>query len=267
MIRTIIADDEPAARAKLRRLLGAHSDINIVGEASTGLEVIDLVRAHRPALLFLDMRMPEVDGLAALGTFDEEVRPMVVFVTAFDEYAVRAFVERAVDFLLKPFDGPRLAATLARVRAHIELEQRPSLRVVRELIERAQRDARSPATADERAPTDYLTRVVVRSTGRTDVFRVSDIEWIEAAGNYVRLHTAAGRPLFRQTMRELAERLDPSQFVRIHRGALVNLDAVERMEPLASGDYLVRLRSGARVRMSRSYRAAAISAMEALRGP
>jgi two-component system LytT family response regulator len=254
LIRTVIADDELAARNKLRRLLGAHRDVVIVDEVATGLEAIDSVRRHVPDLLFLDIRMPEIDGLTALGTFDANVRPLVVFVTAYDAYAVRAFAEQALDYLLKPFDAERLAASLDRVRERRELAERPSIAAVRQMIERAQEDALSSDVATDGSPREFLRRLTVRSTGKIEIVLVSEIEWIEAAGNYVRLHTPGARPLLRETMRNLVERLDPAHFVRIHRGALVNLDTIVKMEPLVSGDCIVRLRSGIRLRMSRSFR-------------
>lgn len=251
----MVADDELAARAKLRRLLEAHRDIVVVDEAMTGAEVIDSVRRHAPDLVFLDIRMPEIDGLTALATFDAEDRPLVVFVTAYDAYAVRAFAERALDYLLKPYDADRLAASLERVRERYELAQRPNADAVRAMIAEAQQPAQHHGHNDDGTPREFLRRITVRSTGKIEVVLVSEIEWVEAAGNYVRLHTPTARPLHRETMRNLAERLDPSHFVRVHRGALVNLDAIVKIEPLASGDCLMRLRSGMRLRMSRSFRA------------
>jgi two-component system LytT family response regulator len=253
LIRAVIADDEPAARNKLRRLLAAHRDVAVVAEVMTGVEAIDAVRRHAPDVLLLDIRMPEIDGLTALRTFDSEVRPLVVFVTAYDAYAVQAFAEKALDYLLKPFDAERLAATFARVRERLELAQRPSAEAVRDMIERAQEEAAHPP-ATNGSGVEFLRRITVRSTGKIEIVLVSEIEWIEAAGNYVRLHTPKARPLFRETMRNLVDRLDPAHFVRIHRGALVNLDTIVKMEPLVSGDCMVRLRSGMRLRMSRSYR-------------
>ena len=253
LIRTVIADDEIAARNKLRRLLGAHRDVAIVDEAMTGVVAIDSVRRHAPDLLFLDIRMPEIDGLTALATFDAKVRPLVVFVTAYDAYAVRAFAEKALDYLLKPYDADRLAASLDRVRERRELSHRPSIVAVRDMIERAHEEAAS-AIAATGPSGEFLRRIAVRSTGKIEIVLVSEIEWIEAAGNYVRLHTPSARPLLRETMRNLVERLDPAHFVRIHRGALVNLDTIVKLEPLVSGDCLVRLRSGMRLRMSRSFR-------------
>jgi len=254
-IRAIVADDEPAARAKLIRLLAAHPDVVVIAEADSGVAVIDLVRVHRPDLLFLDIRMPEIDGLAALGTFDDTVRPLVIFVTAYDDYAVRAFAARALDYLLKPFDAIRLGAALARARERLELEQRPSMVAVRELVERTRRDSLEEPLNGSTDPNGPLRRISVRTGGKVEVLLVEQIEWIEAAGNYVRLHTRDTRPLLREPLRNLIDRLDPARFVRIHRGAAVNLDAVARMEPLVSGDYLIILRSGARLRLSRSFRA------------
>lgn len=255
LIRTVIADDELAARTKLRRLLSAHRDIVIVDEAMTGAETIDAVHRRRPDLLFLDIRMPEIDGLTALGTFDADARPLVVFVTAYDAYAVRAFAERAVDYLLKPFDAERLSASLARVRERRELVQRPTADAVREMIAAAQPRTNDAPAGDDAVHREFLRRITVRSTGKIEIVLVSEIEWVEAAGNYVRLHTPGARPLLRETMRNLVEQLDPSHFVRIHRGAVVNLDTIVKMEPLVSGDCIVRLRSGMRLRMSRSFRA------------
>lgn len=253
-IRAIIADDEPAARMKLRRLLAAHSDVVIVDEVMTGIDMIDAVRRREPDLVFLDIRMPEIDGLTALATFDSEVRPLVVFVTAYDAYAVRAFAERALDYLLKPYDAARLASALQRVRERRELLRRPSAAAVRELIDEVRDDAaHSRAAADGRAR-EYLRRISVRSTSKIEIVLVSEIEWVEAAGNYVRLHTPSARPLFRETMRHLSEQLDPSHFARVHRGALVNLNAIVNIESLASGDCIIQLRSGMRLRMSRSFR-------------
>jgi two-component system LytT family response regulator len=199
--------------------------------------------------------MPEIDGLAALGTFDGDVRPLVVFVTAYDAYAVRAFAEQATDYLLKPFDADRLAMSLERVRAKRELSRRPSVEDVRRLIAHVQTHAAETSSNANGQDGEFLHRITVRSTGKIEIVLVSDIEWIEAAGNYVRLHTPTARPLLRQTMRNLIAQLDPRHFVRIHRGAVVNLDTIVKMEPLVSGDCMVRLRSGMRLRMSRSFRA------------
>jgi two-component system LytT family response regulator len=254
LIRTVIADDELAARNKLRRLLAAHRDVVIVGEVMSGVEAIDAVRRHTPDLLFLDIRMPEIDGLTALRTFDGDARPLVVFVTAYDAYAIQAFAEKALDYLLKPFDAERLGASLDRVRERLELSRRPTAQAVREMIDRAQQEATSQPAPTDGSGVEFLRRITVRSTGKIEIVLVADIEWIEAAGNYVRLHTPSARPLLRETMRNLVEQLDPAHFVRIHRGALVNLDTIVKMEPLVSGDCIVRLRSGMRLRMSRSYR-------------
>jgi two-component system LytT family response regulator len=254
-MRILIADDEDAARAKLRRLLAAHADVEIVGEAATGIETVTAVRGLRPDLVLLDVRMPSLDGFAALDALagDDSPRPKVVFVTAFDEYAVRAFDVRAFDYLLKPYDARRLASALARVRSQLELEHRPSIEALRSLLEARVVD--SDAQLESAETTRYLERVCIRSSGRTQIVRLADVEWIEACGNYVRLHTATERPLARETLKHLDESLDPTQFCRIHRGAIVNMSRIREMKPSVSGDYVIRLESGMRLRLSRSYRA------------
>lgn len=255
-LRVFIADDERDARDKLRRLLSRTLGAIVVGEASTGRETVERVRDCQPDVVLLDIRMPELDGLRAAESIaalapQGAPPPKVVFITAFDEYAVRAFDVRAFDYLLKPFDADRLDAALDRVRAQIELEHRPPAAVLSSLIERLQSSA---ADAPDRA-SNYLERVCVQTNGRVQIVRLADVEWIEACGNYVRLHTSAGRPMLRETLRSLVSRLDPARFARIHRSAIVALDCIREMRPSASGDYVVELTSGARLRLSRSFRA------------
>jgi len=254
-LRVLIADDEPDARDKLRRLLARNLDTVLVGEASNGLEAVERVRALRPDLVLLDIRMPAMDGLRATEILDatRPSSPKIVFVTAYDEYAVRAFEVRAFDYLLKPFDAERLDAALDRVRRQIDLEHRPEASALQSLFDRLQDAPRAEAVAGPRGK--YLERVCVQSAGRVDVVRLIDVEWIEACGNYARLHTPNGRPMLREPLRRLDEQLDPSRFARIHRSAIVNLDRILDMRPTASGDYVIRLVSGIRLRMSRSHRA------------
>jgi two-component system LytT family response regulator len=254
-LRVFIADDEADARDKLRRLLARNIDTILVGEASNGLEAVAGVRALRPDLVLLDIRMPAMDGLRAAEMLGAHIpsSPKVVFVTAYDEYAVRAFEVRAFDYLLKPFDADRLDAALDRVRHQIDLEHRPEASALQSLFDRLHDAAQAEVVAD--APGKYLERVCIQSTGRVEVVRLKDVEWIEACGNYARLHTPTGRPMLREPLRRLDEQLDPARFARIHRSAIVNLDRIREMRPTASGDYVVRLESGIRLRMSRSHRA------------
>jgi two-component system, LytTR family, response regulator len=254
-LRVFIADDEADARDKLRRLLARNVETVVVGEASNGLETVERVRAVKPDLVLLDIRMPAMDGLRATEILGAHLplSPKVVFVTAYDEYAVRAFEVRAFDYLLKPFDAERLDAALERVRRQIDLEHRPETAALQSLFDRIQ-DATHAEVVAEPAEL-YLERVCIQSAGRVEVVRLSDVEWIEACGNYARLHTSTGRPMLREPLRRLDERLDPARFARIHRSAIVNLDSIREMRPTASCDYVVRLASGIRLRMSRSHRA------------
>jgi len=253
-LRVFIADDEADARDKLRRLLARNLDTLLVGEATNGLETVERVRALRPDLVLLDIRMPALDGLRAVEILGAHLpsSPKVVFVTAYDEYAVRAFEVRAFDYLLKPFDAERLDAALERVRRQIDLEHRPEASALQSLFDRLQ-DA--PQAESVPRGEKYLERVCIQSAGRVEIVRMSDVEWIEACGNYARLHTSAGRPMLREPLRSLDQQLDPERFARIHRSAIVNLDRIREMRPTASGDYVVRLESGIRLRMSRSHRA------------
>jgi two-component system LytT family response regulator len=254
-LRVFIADDEADARDKLRRLLARDLDTILVGEAANGLETVERVRALRPDLVLLDIRMPAMDGLRAIEMLSAQpaASPKVVFVTAYDEYAVRAFEVRAFDYLLKPFDAERLDAALDRVRRQIDLEHRPEASALQTLFDRLQDGPHAEILAEP--ATKYLDRVCVQSTGRVEIVHLSDVEWIEACGNYARLHTPNGRPMLREPLRRLDAQLDPSRFARIHRSAIVNLDRIREMRPTASGDYVVRLESGIRLRMSRSHRA------------
>jgi len=254
-LRVFIADDEADARDKLRRLLARNLDTILVGEATNGLETVERVRALRPDLVLLDIRMPAMDGLRAIEMLGAHPSssPKVVFVTAYDEYAVKAFEVRAFDYLLKPFDAERLDAALERVRRQIDLEHRPEASALQSLFDRLQDGAHAEAVTAR--GDKYLERVRIQSAGRVEIVHMREVEWIEACGNYARLHTPTRRPMLREPLRSLDEQLDPSRFARIHRSAIVNLDRIREMRPTASGDYVVRLESGIRLRMSRSHRA------------
>jgi two-component system LytT family response regulator len=253
-LRILVADDEPAARDKLVRLLGAHDDVVVAGTASNGAEASRAIRELAPDVVLLDIRMPELDGFGVVQDMSrDDVQTHVVFVTAYDEYAVRAFEVRALDYILKPFDAARLAETLDRVRRQVDLERRSATDLPRTLSELS-----APATEaelDDAAGQKYLERICIKSIGRVQFIRMSDVEWVEAYGNYVRLHTPTEHPLARHTIRHLSERLDPQMFCRIHRSAIANLERIREMTPTVSGDYVVRMASGIRLRLSRSYRA------------
>lgn len=229
-MRVIIADDEPDARDKLRRLLADHRDVSIVGEATTGVEVVRTVRALTPHVVLLDIRMPELDGMGAADALREmgEAAPKLIFVTAHDAHAIHAFAVQASDYLLKPYDGARLESALDRIRKQLTLER----------------------TGDRDGE-----RLLVRSDRRVRAVYLKEIEWIEAYGNYVCLHTVRGRILERGTIKRLCDRLDLNQFSRIHRCAIVNLDRVRAIAPAMAGDQWLRVESGKRLRVSRAHRA------------
>jgi two-component system LytT family response regulator len=242
MIHAIVADDEVLARQKLRQLLRDDHDIEIVGESATALETIELVRAANPELLFLDIHMPGMDGfdvIGALASEKEAVSPRVIFTTAYDQYAVRAFEVNAVDYLLKPFTPERLRTAIQRVREQFQARQQES----------------APINGGARAANFYTNRIVFKSRGRILFLPVSDIRWIGAEGNYVRLSTATETHLLRETMAHLEERLDPRGFVRVHRSFIVNLKYVKEVRRETNGDSVVIMDSGNKVALGRSYRA------------
>jgi two-component system LytT family response regulator len=242
-IRALIVDDEPLARQSVRRFLKPHPDIQIVGECGDGKSAVAAIRNHSPGLVFLDIQMPEMDGFAVLHHVGIERMPATIFVTAYDQYAVRAFEENVLDYLLKPFGKARFERALARVRERI------SEAGGRDEVQRILRAMESIA-----GRRNSLDRVPVSENGRIVYIRVQDIEWIEAAGNYARLHAGARRHDVRQTLTALEGKLDPDHFVRIHRSTIVNLRHVKEVHPWFHGYHLVVLSSGQKLRMSRYQR-------------
>lgn len=246
-IRALVVDDEPLARERVRRLLADEADIEVVGEGGNGFEAVAAVRARAPDLLFLDVQMPGRDGFGVLENLAPEETPVVIFLTAYDRYAVRAFESAALDYLLKPFDEERFKKAVARARAQLaRLAQLKS-------------DGRE-ATADETQADalggegKYLERIIIRSGGRVLFRRTDEIDWIEAYGNYVRLHIERAAYLLRETISNLEARLDPEKFVRIHRSTLVQLDRIREIRPLMAGQSKIILRNGAQLTLSRRYR-------------
>jgi two-component system, LytTR family, response regulator len=240
MIRTIVADDEVLARQKLRQLLKDVEDIEIVGECASASETVELVRLTTPELLFLDIKMSDMDGfdvLEALSSDPERTLPHVIFVTANDKYAVRAFEIHAIDYLLKPFTPERLRSAVQRVRER-----------------RSARDQTLNNATKKDEPERYTTRMVFKSRGRILFLSVDDIRWIEAQENYVRICTGKDSHLLRETIGSLESRLDPNSFLRVHRSAIVNLHHVKEVKNESDGDATVVLKSGEQVQMSRSYR-------------
>jgi two-component system LytT family response regulator len=222
-LRVVVVDDEPLPRQRVRDLVAQHPALELVGEAADGTQALDVIVDRRPDLVFLDIQMPELDGLQVAAALGDDAPPFIVFVTAYDEYAIRAFEVDALDYLLKPVTAERFAMAVARVLGRI-------------------------GTDANRA-----TRFVARRGGRHYFVRVAEIDWIEAVGNYVRLHTGGTSHLIRETMKGMEERLDPTAFVRIHRSAIVAIDRIVGIEAREQGEYVVTLPGRVRVTSSRSY--------------
>ena len=242
-LRVLIVDDEPLAREKLRTLLQQEPDVEIAGECRDGAEALSAVTRLQPDLVFLDVQMPEVDGFGVLEALAPRHVPAVIFVTAYDRYALKAFEVHALDYLLKPFDRARFHRALSRARAELERDRPgPGL------------DQRLRALLKElRAKSPFAQRLVIRESGRVFFLRVEELDWIESAGNYARLHAGRDTHLMRETMRALEARLDPERFVRIHRAAIVNLDRVKELRPGVRSEYVVVLKDGREVVSSRSH--------------
>ena len=252
MIRAVIVDDEDLARDKLKRLLGIHEDVRVVGEAKDGDEAVDLIRAERPDLVFLDIDMPRRTGFEVLEEVGAAQTPLVVFVTAYDEHAVQAFEVHAVDYLLKPFEESRLRDALARARARREnaapVSIEPLLGALTEMRAR-QQQLEGRLLGDS-----YPRRLPVREGQETLFVELEDIDWIEAADNYVQLHAGRRTYMVRETLAAMEARLDPKVFTRVHRGAIVNDRKVRSVRPQANGDLEAVLRDGTAIPVSRSHR-------------
>lgn len=242
-IQTLIVDDEPLARERLHDLLRQEPEVIVVGQCASGREAVAAIRSQTPDLVFLDVQMPELDGFGVLAELQGAPLPAVIFVTAFDQFAVRAFEVHAVDYLLKPFDRERFRAALERASQQIRQHQAGELneRVVALLAE-LKPGGRS------------LERLAIKTEGRIQLLKTSDIDWIEAADNYVNVHIGSQTHLHRETLASLEARLDPSRFLRISRSAIVNVERIKEFQPMFHGDYVVILQNGTRLTLSRNYR-------------
>jgi two-component system, LytTR family, response regulator len=244
-IRTLIVDDEPAAREGMRHLLAADPEIALAGECSNGREAVAAIRDTSPDLAFLDVQMPELDGFGVLREVGVERAPAVVFVTAFDQYALRAFDVHAIDYLLKPFTDDRFRQSLDRAKQLVRQGRLGDLS--RKLAALLDNDESAPAP-------HYLDRLVVKSGGKVTLLPVGEIEWIDAEGDYVRIHVGKTWHLLRETMKNLEDQLDAARFVRIHRSTIVNLEKVKELQPFFRGEYVVVLHNGTTLKLSRGYR-------------
>ena len=243
-IQVAIADDEPLARERLRSLLEGRERYAIMAECGDGAEALAALTQHDIDLLFLDVQMPGLDGFQTLESLGTERVPIIVFVTAFNDYALRAFDVSALDYLLKPFDRERFEKTLARV------EERLAGREKAEMSGELREFLRTLSTT---AAPAHVSRFPVRANGEIYFVRVEDVDWIDAEGNYVALHAAGRRHLVRDTIKSLEDRLDPSKFVRVHRSAIINVDRLRKLQPYFHGEYVITLQDGTTMTSSRTY--------------
>lgn len=242
-IRLLIVDDEPLARQKIRTLLAADPEMEIVGECANGVEAVAAVQSLRPDLMLLDVQMPQVDGFAVLDALKSDYLPLVIFVTAFDHYAIQAFEVHALDYLLKPFDRERFEAAIEHAKTYIRGTRDDHLdRRILSLLKQIEADSK------------HLERLVVKSGGRVFFLLTGEIDWIEAEGNYVKVHTGGKSHLLRESISGLEAQLDPKEFIRIHRSTIVNLRRIRELQPWSHGEYHVILHNGTELTLSRNYR-------------
>ena len=242
-IRAVIADDEPPARRRLLDLLAGEPDIDVVAECRNGPEAIEAIRSHSPDLVFLDVQMPGADGFDVVAEVGAESLPAVIFVTAYDQYALRAFEVHALDYLLKPFDRDRFRLALDRARTRLRTGEAIRSRLLALLAE-----------LDRPAPR-HLERIPVKTNGRIVLIEIDDVDAFEAEGNYVRVIVGDRSHLIRESIGALEAKLDPARFLRIHRSTIIRLDRIAQLEPLFQGEYRITLRGGLQVRSSRRHRA------------
>jgi two-component system, LytTR family, response regulator len=242
-VKVLVADDEPLARDRLKTLLAREDWVDLVGECRDGNETIASIARLQPDLVFLDVQMPGATGFEVIDAIGPARMPLVVFVTAFDQYALKAFDVHALDYLLKPFDRDRFEQALGRARQ--QLDRRGNGDLERRLLELVQ---------DLKPAAQRLERFVIKSGGRVFFVRADEIDWIEAAGNYVKLHVGDDTHLFRETMNALESQLDSDTFFRIHRSHIVNIERIKELQPWFNGEYVVFLKNGTRLTLSRGYR-------------
>jgi two-component system LytT family response regulator len=241
-IRTVIVDDEELGRDRIQSLLEMQPDVEIVGVCNDGPSAVETIERTQPDLVFLDVQMPGMDGFEVIENLEPTRLPAVVFVTAHDGHAIRAFEIHALDFLLKPFDQTRFEKALERARTQVGREKNPAI------------DSRIVSLLEElREERKYPERLIVKSSGRVFFVRTEEIDWVEASGNYVKIHTKAEAHLLRESMKNMEAKLDPKTFVRIHRSAIVNIDRIKELEPWFHGEYIVIMRDGTRLTASRVF--------------
>jgi two-component system, LytTR family, response regulator len=242
-IRTIVADDENLARKKLRLLLSSEAGVDVVAECSNGRQTLAAVQAHRPDLLLLDIQMPDLDGFEVIEELSGGELPVIIFTTAYDQYAIRAFEAHALDYLLKPFNQDRLHRALERVKAELLKTHEHSVKTrILDLLGRTKSESQQ------------LRRLVIRTAGRVVFLEIDEVDWIEAAANYVKLHVGKDSFLIREGIGHFSAKLDPDRFVRIHRSSIVNVRRIRELQPCDSGEYIAVLRDGKELSCSRGCR-------------
>ena len=244
-ISALVVDDEPLARQRICTLLSEYEEVVVVGECANGREAVGSIGQMKPDLIFLDIEMPEVNGFGVVEAIDSEFFPAIIFVTAYNEHAVKAFEVNALDYLLKPFDEDRFSIAIQRAKAHLASRQQL----------RGEFEQRMLSALEQIRAPEYAGRLVIKEEDRLCLIDVADVDWIEAAGKYVRLHTTGAVHLLREAMQNLEARLDPQKFARIHRSTIVNLDSVKSLEPTFHSEYRVTMNDGTELTLSRGYRA------------
>ena len=242
-VRVLIADDELLARKFIRRMLKQDPEVEIVGECSNGAEAVATIRNEKPDLVFLDVQMPEMNGFAVLDAVKLDHLPEIIFTTAYEAYAVRAFELHALDYLLKPFDQARFKAALryAKERFHSQENEEKRLQI-------------GTLLESIRAQKQYLDRIIIRADGRITFLQTREIDWLEADDKYVHLHSGKGTRMVRQTLSALESQLDPRKFLRVHRSTMVNVDRIKELQPLFNGEHSLVLEDGTRLTLSRKYK-------------
>lgn len=242
-IKALIADDEALARKFIRRMLKDDHEIEIVGECSNGREALAMIRKQNPDLVFLDVQMPEMDGFAVLDSIETERLPEIIFATAYEQYAIRAFELHALDYLLKPFDQTRFKDAIKHAKERFRSERQNEGRIqINALLESI------------KTKPQYLDRLMIKAAGRITFLSTDEITWIEADDKYVHLHTGKINPMVRQTLSAMETQLDPKKFRRIHRSAIVNVERIKELQPLFSGEHSILLVDGTKLTLSRNYK-------------
>ena len=242
-IRALIVDDEPLARERIRDLLQDENDIDVVGESANGIDAVSDIREKVPDLIFLDVQMPGLDGFEVVEKVGFNKMPQVIFTTAYDQYALRAFEVHALDYLLKPFDRGRFQNALGRAMKYLKLKKDGDFKFrLRELLSEVKQERK------------YLDRLIIKSEGRIFFLKVDEIDWIEAAGNYLTLHAGKDNHLLRETMNCMETKLDPDRFFRIHRSTIVNIERIKEIHPMFNGEYVIILKNNKELNLSRKYR-------------